>query len=172
MKLKPDAEWYVFVEADTYLSWDDLLEWLPQFESSKPRYIGEATWIGGTAFAHGGSGWIVSNPVMHMASERHMSALEDWNTITTEEWAGDCVFGRLLSDVGIPVLNTWPLLQGQPPLELDFTAEAYDKRLWCSPPVSYHHVTAADIAALCEFEQDWRRNVSVPAPGCSSLLFR
>ncbi|KAL1640273.1 hypothetical protein SLS58_007089 [Diplodia intermedia] len=60
----PHTQWFVFIEADTALVWSNLLRWLPRFDAGKAWYIGCPTWIAGTAFAHGGTGIILSRPAL------------------------------------------------------------------------------------------------------------
>jgi hypothetical protein len=39
-ELQPDKEWYVFAETDTYIVWRNLVQWLQNFDSTEPLYLG------------------------------------------------------------------------------------------------------------------------------------
>ncbi|GIC88912.1 glycosyltransferase family 31 protein [Aspergillus udagawae] len=161
LRVRDDAKWYVFMEADTYYIWSNLLQWLAKLDPNKPYYLGNPTQIGPIIFAHGGSGFILSREAMHRASELRAQDIDGWDRYTEEQWAGDCVLGKLLHDAGAPLVWSWPLLQSNTPAEFDHFSEAYSKKPWCYPPVAYHHVTAEDIQELAKFDQWFLRNNSV-----------
>jgi hypothetical protein len=160
LRVRDDAKWYVFMEADTYYIWSNLLQWLAKLDPNKPYYLGNPTQIGPIIFAHGGSGFILSREAMHRASELRAQDIDGWDRYTEEQWAGDCVLGKLLHDAGAPLVWSWPLLQSNTPAEFDHFSEGYSKKPWCYPPVAYHHVTAEDIQELAKFDQGFLRNVS------------
>ncbi|KAF7156372.1 hypothetical protein CNMCM6106_009639 [Aspergillus hiratsukae] len=161
LRVRDDAKWYVFMEADTYYIWPNLLQWLAKFDPSKPYYLGNPTQIGSVIFGHGGSGFVLSGDAMHRASKWRAEDMDGWDRYTAAEWAGDCVLGKLLLDAGAPLLWSWPMLQSNPPGEFDHFSEAFFKRPWCFPPVTYHHVTPEDIQELAEFNHGFFQNNSV-----------
>ncbi|KAI9374087.1 hypothetical protein BJX61DRAFT_344750 [Aspergillus egyptiacus] len=149
---KPDAKWFVFMEADTYFSWPTLLAWLSRFDASKPYYIGTETQIADVIFAHGGSGFVVSNPAMKLVVDEYAEHADELHNYTDAHWAGDCVLGKVLSNVGVPLTFSWPILQNSNIGELDeFTATFY-RRPWCFPAVALHHLSTSDIRFLHDFE--------------------
>lgn len=153
LRYKPDAKWYVFMEADTYFFWPNLVAWLQKFDASKPLYIGTETQIADVIFAHGGSGFIVSNPAMKMASNEYATRTAELNDYTNFHWAGDCVLGKVLHDVGVGLHYSWPLLQNSNLGELDeFLTDLYRKP-WCFPAIALHHLTNEDIKDLYQFER-------------------
>jgi hypothetical protein len=160
LQVRNDSKWYVFMEADTYYIWPNLLQWLAKFDPNKPYYLGNPTQIGSVIFGHGGSGFILSRDAMHRASEWRADDIPGWDRYTASEWAGDCVLGRLLLDAGAPLLWSWPMLQSNPPAEFDHLSEAFSKKPWCFPPVTYHHVTPEDIQELAKFDHGFFQNVS------------
>ncbi|OCK79299.1 glycosyltransferase family 31 protein [Lepidopterella palustris CBS 459.81] len=155
LRIKPDAEWYIFMEADTYLVWPNLLEWLTQFNSSEPHYIGSQMRTGDVLFGHGGSGYIISNPAIRKVSAHRAARLAEYNELTAGHLAGDCVLGKAMGDVDVPLLWSWPILQASRPLSLDYAAENWGERLWCRPVVSYHTVSSGDIESFWQFERRW-----------------
>ncbi|KAL4897536.1 hypothetical protein BDV59DRAFT_45972 [Aspergillus ambiguus] len=151
------AKWYIFMEADTYFSWPTLLQWLTHFDASKPHYIGTETQIADVIFAHGGSGFIVSNPAMQRVSDAYADRTVELNEYTDAHWAGDCVLGKVLADVGVPLHFSWPILQNSNVGELDEFTQSFYRRPWCFPAVAFHHLTARDIEDLWSFERRrWR----------------
>lgn len=64
--LYPDKKWYTFVETDTYMFWATMLQFQASLDHTKPYHMGSQNWIGDDAFAHGGSGFVVSNPALRL----------------------------------------------------------------------------------------------------------
>ncbi|KAG4435477.1 hypothetical protein IFR05_009049 [Cadophora sp. M221] len=64
-EMRPGSKWYVFVETDSYVVWSNLAEWLSRLDSTKPIYLGAPIMLGGQAFAHSGSGYVLSNAAMN-----------------------------------------------------------------------------------------------------------
>ncbi|ODM18527.1 hypothetical protein SI65_06399 [Aspergillus cristatus] len=152
-KYKSDAKWYVFMEADTYFVWGSLLAWLEHFNPEDPLYIGTETQIADVIFAHGGSGFIVSNPAMKRVVDEYSVKSNEIHAYTAGHWAGDCVLGKILLDVGVPLHFSWPMLQNTAVAELDEFSPDFYRRPWCYPAVAFHHLSALDIQSLWEFEQ-------------------
>lgn len=157
-QVRPDAKWYVFMEADTYLIWPNLVAWLARQDSKKPRYFGNPVQINDVIFAHGGSGIVLSSPAMQLVSDRYASYVEEINSFTAVQWAGDCVLGKVLADVGVPLSWSWPMLQGGMPWDFDYFGDAFRKKTWCYPAISFHHANATEVEQMWQFNQEWFRN--------------
>ncbi|KAL4884770.1 hypothetical protein BJY04DRAFT_181994 [Aspergillus karnatakaensis] len=152
-KHKPDAKWFVFMEADTYYSWPTLLAWLSHFDASKPHYIGTETQIADVIFAHGGSGFVISNPAMKLVADEYTDRADELHEYTDAHWAGDCVLGKVLSNVGVKLTFSWPILQNSNIGELDEFTTTFYRRPWCFPAVAFHHLSKSDVRFLYDFEQ-------------------
>jgi hypothetical protein len=150
---KPDAKWFVFMEADTYFSWSTLLVWLSHFDPSKPHYIGTETQIADVIFAHGGSGFVISNPAMKLVADEYTKRADELHEYTDAHWAGDCVLGKVLSNVGVQLSYSWPILQNSNIGELDEFTTTFYRRPWCFPAVAFHHLSPSDVRFLHDFEQ-------------------
>jgi hypothetical protein len=151
-----DAKWYVFTDADTYISSSNLLSWTRQMDHTKGIYLGAPTVIDEQIFGHGGSGYLLSNAAMHAVAEQYRSNQTAWDEFTARHWAGDCVLSHVLSHMGIGLTWSYPMIQGKSPTYLDFVNEVgYDRRLWCYPAVSYHHVKRDTVESMWRFEQLW-----------------
>lgn len=152
---KPDAKWFVFIEADTYLGWSNLLEFLGKFDDTKPYYIGKHLYINDVEFGYGGAGFVLSNPAMHKVIEQRSEHVNEYEEFTKTHWVGDCALGKVLEDVKIPLHRAFPHFQGDSPASVDPAVTKIDRNLWCYPTITYHHVSPAEIEELWEFEQDW-----------------
>lgn len=159
-RAKPDAKWFVFLEADTYPIWPNLLSWLAHFNHEERLYLGNQMQIGPTLFAHGGSGFVLSHAAIHAVADFHKLHIDEWDDITDQEWAGDCVLGRALAAAGIGLTWSWPHVTTQSVWEQDMLHEAFDKTPWCFAPFTFHHMTPADVDRFWEFEQQWFADVS------------
>ncbi|KAF3401393.1 hypothetical protein DPV78_005689 [Talaromyces pinophilus] len=153
---KPDAKWFVFMEADSYFLWPNLVTWLSQLDHEQDWYLGYPMQIGDTIFAYGGSGFVISNPVMRkMVQYLDEKPQTEINDYTATQWAGDCVLGKVFGDAGVGLNWSWPMLQDTKPWEVDYFAAVGDKRAWCFPVVSYHHMQPDDIQTLYAFDKEW-----------------
>lgn len=157
----PEMKWYVFIDADTYIVWSSLLDHLATLDHTKPYYSGVEVYIGTVGFAHGGSGFIVSQPAMRMVVQHFKAHQEEFEAFTDGHWAGDCVLGKAFTDAGVKLTSAWPIMQGDYPGIVPYIAPdgrpmpPLDARIWCNPTVSYHHMQADMIEDLWQFEQEW-----------------
>lgn len=155
----PNAKWFVFIEDDTYLVWNNLLEYLSNFDASKPYYIGKHLYINDIEFGYGGAGFILSNPAMRKVSEHRSVRIKDYEDFTASHWVGDYALGKVLEDIKVPLHKAFPHLQGDSPATMDPATVKIDRDAWCYPAVTYHHVTPSEIEELWAFEQDWFKRV-------------
>ncbi|KAF2260230.1 hypothetical protein CC78DRAFT_29549 [Lojkania enalia] len=151
----PNAKWFVFIESDTYLGWNNLLEYLSNFDPNKPYYIGKHLYINDIEFGYGGAGFILSNPAMRRVSEQRSVRIKDYEDFTATHWVGDCALGKVLEDVKIPLHRAFPHLQGDSPATMDPATNKIDRDAWCYPAITYHHMSPAEISTLWSFEQEW-----------------
>lgn len=155
LTMHPHFNWYVFVEPDTYLVWSNFLRWLEKLDSNKPLYFGSEVQIGDDVFAHGGSAFVLSRPALEKGVEEYRSRKTQWHEFTADHWAGDCVLGKALHDSGVELTWTWPMLQGGNPSLMEWHEAKPERKLWCLPALSYHHLNADEVRKLFQFEQTW-----------------
>ncbi|EMC99918.1 hypothetical protein BAUCODRAFT_355172 [Baudoinia panamericana UAMH 10762] len=147
---QPDAKWYIFLEADSYMAWPNVLELLAQYDPGKPWYLGAVHFFGDTAFAHGGMGYFISNAAM-----RKLDAIWDrkhitkWERMTAEGCCGDVDLGAVLYEAGVNLTGI-PGLYGE-----GVTWFEWDPERWCEPAISWHHMRAHDVESLYQFETKW-----------------
>lgn len=157
LRHRPKAKWFVFIEPDTYLVWPNLLEYLSRMDASKPYYIGKHMYIGDVLFAHGGSGFALSNIAIRKATEQWNAHRDDYDRYVEKSWAGDMVLGKIMKDVGIDLFWAFPHFQGDPLSLLDPNITKINRRPWCFAPITYHHMRKEEVRLFWEFEQDWHR---------------
>ncbi|KAB8446192.1 hypothetical protein FH972_025174 [Carpinus fangiana] len=156
---QPTANWYIFIEADTFLVWSNMLKYLSKLDSSKPIYLGGQNWMGDTEFANGGSGYILSNSAAHMFTKQIDSNRQKYEKAVDEDCCGDLMIAKVLRDIDIRITRAFPIVQGETPSTLDYTGLH-----WCHPVVTYHHMSADEIADYWKFEQQWLRGPNAQAP--------
>jgi len=156
---KPDARWYVFLEADSYICWPNLLAWLALYNSDEPHYLGSQMQIGSTVFAYGGAGYAISQPAMRKVVEYRRAHLTELEEYTKNNWAGDEVLGHALLQAGVSLQWTYPNTQNELPGRIDYTSLAYGKRIWCYAPIGWHHMDPTDIESMYTFDRAWNYTV-------------
>ncbi|KAM3414356.1 hypothetical protein BST61_g11001 [Cercospora zeina] len=148
-------DWFVMIEADTSLSWLNLLLWLQKMDPQKPYYLGSQNVIGETTFAHGGSGIVVSRKAADTIAAARQNAGKErydelWEKETATSCCGDEILARAFLAVEIPITPAWPLIQGEKISTIDFT-----ERHWCTPSLTWHHVTPIEVDQYWQFQLDW-----------------
>ncbi|KAI7541875.1 glycosyltransferase family 31 protein, partial [Hortaea werneckii] len=152
----PDhIEWFLLMEADTSISWTNLLQWLRTMDPKKPYYLGAQNVIGSTTFAHGGSGVVISRRAADLLEEKR-SALgkshydSTWEETTSTSCCGDEIVARAFLDVDVPLTPAWPLIQGETVSSIDWKPDH-----WCTVALTWHHVRPIEIDSLFQFESAW-----------------
>lgn len=158
-------KWYFFIEADTYVSLHNLLPWIAKLDHTKPIYAGAQVMIGDHEFGHGGSGWLLSSTAAEMMSETYHGNLSTWEKLVDNDCCGDLVMAKVLlaTDPPTRLLRSFPLIQGETVTSLDWSATH-----WCKPAVTWHHVDAAGVDKLWQFERRWSVNYGTSKP----ILFK
>lgn len=156
-RYSPDSKWFVFIEADTYLMWPNLVEYLSKLDASQNWYMGNPMWIGDVLFAHGGSGFVISQPAMNKVAQHWRSFVAEYDQYTVENWAGDMVLGKALKDVEVELTHLAPHFQGDPVSSFPHSGLRNGHPTWCYAPITYHHMRKGEIQKLWAFEKAWRR---------------
>ena len=178
----PNAEWYVFLESDTYLFWDNIFRLLDKHDSSLPYYFGspapgrnnrpdqnseeeEQTW-----FAYGGSGFILSTAAAHRLVDRPRNGLgvkgarltTEYQELIRNDCCGDSVLGYALHDkAGVEVSGLWPMFN---PHRLEDVP--FGKDYWCEPVISLHKTDPGPMKDLWIWDNGQRQQHERP------LLYR
>ncbi|KAM7217461.1 beta-1,3-N-acetylglucosaminyltransferase radical fringe [Rhypophila decipiens] len=176
--MRPNKEWYVFYETDTYVVWDNLFrfllggldpdkEWYMGSPSpgrvdndyAGPEQNGQRTKIK-TWFANGGPGFVLSRGAMGKLLRRES---EEGRLVTpplTLKWldtirsdcCGDSVLGWALWKVGIKLNGMFPMFNVYPLHGVPFS-----ERKWCQPVLTMHKTLPADMEGLWRWEQGVRK---------------
>ncbi|KAL4898700.1 hypothetical protein BDV59DRAFT_167367 [Aspergillus ambiguus] len=156
---RPGRDWYVFVEADTYLVTRNLVLWLDRMDPSQPLYLGSAAHYNSDLFAHGGSGIVISRGAMSQLLDDDPGLTERYDQHMPSEYYGDYVLMKALREKGITLQNIWPMMQGEKQNSLPFgPGPDTGVRHWCQPLVTMHGVTPGDVSAMWSFEQRRERS--------------
>ncbi|RYP64962.1 hypothetical protein DL771_008531 [Monosporascus sp. 5C6A] len=151
-RLRPGRDWYIFTEADTYVFWANMVQWLRNHSGINPRervYLGSRSFIGGTPFGHGGSGYVISGSLLKHLIEYHPGVVEQYNVKGANECCGDLMLALALEEYEhVKIRQSWPLFNGEKPSTLP-----YGPGHWCEPILTMHHMNAEEISNVWQFEQ-------------------
>jgi hypothetical protein len=147
---KPNKDWYLFIDADTYIVWSTLAQWLKRLDPKKPLYLGSTAFVGDIPFAHGGSGYMVSGAAM----AKFVATIEEKKELTTffdyrakVACCGDLIMAESLFRGKVKLRHVWPMINGEKPKTLPFGPSH-----WCHPVVTMHHMGPEEIADTWNFE--------------------
>jgi Fringe-like len=158
--MKPGMDWYVLIDADSYIFWENLLAWLDNnMDPGKKWYFGSEVNIDGVRFAHGGSGVVMSRAAVYELVVMNERTAARWDPMIQDKCCGDLVLGMAFKELGIELRDVWPLMSGESPASMPF-GPATPEYL-CNPALTMHHLNQNDMRELAKFEQ--RRQSSVGA---------
>jgi hypothetical protein len=160
-------KWYVFIESDTYMFWSTILKYVSTLDHEEPHCLGHRTTrLTDHFFMQGGSGWVLSHEALRLIVsliQDHGRSLDLW---MENEWAGDISLGTVINDARVPMTYAWPIFQPAFFGVTFFGVEFDNRRYWCYPAATYHHMTPESIRDMWKMEQQWIReenDVSSPS---------
>ncbi|KAF9874386.1 hypothetical protein CkaCkLH20_07949 [Colletotrichum karsti] len=158
--MRPNYDWYVYIDADTYVLWPTLVQWLKKLDPKNKHYLGSVTMIRNFVFGHGGSGYIISQAAHHdMIAGKH-NVGNQWDVRASKECCGDYIFALAMKEnADVNVHNVWPTINGEKPFTLP-----YGPTHWCHPIVTMHHMNAEEISSFWEYEHKRYSDKSLPNP--------
>jgi hypothetical protein len=148
--VSPDSDWFVFIDADTYVFADNLMAELQKMNPDDHKYMGSGSIMGvGYPFAHGGSGVILSRKTMQMGFGSFGSDIyKKYEDLTFEWCCGDMMVAVALHEqLGVDC-DFHPGVQGRP-----YWGINYWESDWCTPLLTAHHMGPRDIEIMWEYEQ-------------------
>jgi hypothetical protein len=149
--MKPDAKFYFFIEADTSLSWTNILQWVARLDYRIPYYSGSPTFINSIQLAQRGSGIMLSQGAMRRYAKSYDELYASkWEPKLGDGCCGDLALAQALSDAHVEFYSSWPLMQGEQPSTLD-----YSQKHWCAPAVSWHHTNSAVLDDMWSGQTNW-----------------
>ncbi|KAJ5914654.1 hypothetical protein N7504_003537 [Penicillium tannophilum] len=158
----PTAEWFVFIETDTYIFWDNMFRLLDQYDPTVPLYFGSPSpgfWLENEQrvwFAYGGSGFVLSRAAVEKLTERQTgeygaylepSVSERYMEVVDRDCCGDSVLGFALYQKGINISGLWPMFNAHALHGIPF-----DAKHWCQPVISLHKSLLPDMTGLAKWE--------------------
>ncbi|KJX99068.1 hypothetical protein TI39_contig374g00031 [Zymoseptoria brevis] len=150
-----DKKWFVFIDTDTFIDWDNLFTLLEHLDPDKRMYLGSPVWLPGLQFAHGGSAYALSSGALDALDYAAQSPQEplysQFGFNTTELCCGDEALARVLKSKGVSLKGYWPMFNGETPATLSF-----GKDLWCEPVVSLHHLGDNEMYHLWRWSEEWK----------------
>ncbi|TQV93818.1 Chondroitin N-acetylgalactosaminyltransferase [Cordyceps javanica] len=168
-EMKPNRDFYVFYETDTYVFWDPLLRFLDTLDPDAPLYMGSASpgrldeFGRPTRFANGGPGYVLSRAAVKHLLHRRTSptgfyldpplSAKHGNLLHDDECCGDSVLGFALWKSGIQMQALYPMFAQHPMQHLPF-----DAMRWCSPLFTLHKPSFDDMRAVFQWEFTSRSN--------------
>ncbi|KAF4426654.1 hypothetical protein F53441_14103 [Fusarium austroafricanum] len=147
-EMRPNKEWYVFAEADTYVFWSNLVWYLRnRVNGTETPYVGSVAMLKGKPFAHGGSGYVIHGDTM-----RKMAQIPDlahkYDMMATHECCGDYLMSLAVLETGKKVKQAHPMFNGEKPVTLPF-----GNNHWCEPLLTMHHMNPEEVSDAWHFEQ-------------------
>ncbi|KAJ5752247.1 hypothetical protein N7520_009164 [Penicillium odoratum] len=152
-KMRPHADWYVFIEADTYFFWDTLFRMLDQLDPSMMHYLGSPVGGGrGLYFAYGGAGFVLSRGLMNRlndGSSKESRLSVKYQDLAKKDCCGDAVLAyAIMDEAGVKVEGLNPTFSGE-----ELGAIEVNKERWCIPLLSLHRMSPEQLTALWEWER-------------------
>ncbi|KAG8160476.1 hypothetical protein KVR01_010012 [Diaporthe batatas] len=148
-RLRPGYDWYFFVDADTYVSWPNMVQILRKLDPKVPWYLGSPTMIGGHLFGHGGSGYAVSSAAMIEFAGQHPGIANKYDERVKDVCCGDYMFATSLKEtIGLELKSLWPMTNGDKP-----SMFPYGDGHWCQAVGTMHHMSSEEVSQFWAFER-------------------
>ena len=151
-RMRPNAPWYFFVEADTSFNWENLVTFLKKLDPKKPYYIGSNAYVGDVEFAHGGTGFLLSNAAVKKFIKSQDDVAAKYDPKMSETCCGDAMLAEALRDSGILLTKSWPMTNGEKPITIPYSSPGH----WCQPIITMHHVNQIEVSDIWSWEQERR----------------
>lgn len=147
----PNAEWYIFIETDTYVFWDVLFRVLEKVDPYERHYLGTA--VAGAHdrwFAYGGAAIALSQGLLRdltLEGDQRLSVRYEW--MAREDCCGDAVLAYVFyAELGVRIGNMYPTFSGEEP-----QWAWVSKENWCTPLLSLHHINTEALSSLWHWER-------------------
>ncbi|KAL2887013.1 putative glycosyltransferase family 31 protein [Ceratocystis lukuohia] len=146
--MRPNYDWYMTIDADTYVMWPTLMQWLKTLDPKRPQYLGNVALLGSFPFGHGGSGYLLSKAAMEEFVGKHPGVANAYDVPVKSVCCGDYMFAQSIKDkVGLDIQQMWPTINGDKPYTM-----AFSRSQWCHPIVTMHHMNSEEVATFWDFE--------------------
>lgn len=154
--MRHHKKWFVLIELDTYIVWDNLFRWLSHRDADQALYVGSPVWSKNRpVFAHGGSGIILSRGSLQILTSQGQKIRVDgppgshqFGQDLREECCGDEVLAKVLKNYGVTLMGYWPMINGEKVTTVRFG----QKEQWYEPAITLHHLSEKDLDDMCHWE--------------------
>ncbi|ORX95131.1 hypothetical protein BCR34DRAFT_498702 [Clohesyomyces aquaticus] len=157
----PSAKWYMFVESDTYVFWDNLFRLVDTYNYTDPWYFGSPSpgrkdnqdrtiW-----FAYGGAGFLLSANAAQRFTFHEKHRLGEIPRVSDRfredirhDCCGDSMLGWAMHEkLGLDVAGLWPMFNPHPLRGIPFS-----KLYWCEPVLTLHKTIPEEFNSLYQWE--------------------
>ncbi|CAK4033969.1 glycosyltransferase family 31 [Lecanosticta acicola] len=149
----PEKKWFVFLQTDTFIFWNNLLTMLRAYDSKKAWFLGAQ--VEGSELADLKAGFVLSHAAMQALMKMFRADYESWQQRADYHPSGASILGTALAEAGVQLSNAWPLLQSSSLGSLDWSESRHERKLWCYPAVSYGKVDTETIREMWKFQHGW-----------------
>lgn len=150
----PKAEWYIMLDDDTYLFFDNLKYYLSKYDPLKDHYMGSGRletscpitlFKNQTMFGMGGAGVILSRSAM-IKLYNNMDKCKKYETCGY----GDGALAECLREIGLLFDNAlYDVMNGESPEDLYYSWQEDA----CLLPITFHHVKPFTVQKLYEIDR-------------------
>lgn len=150
-QLKPDRNWYAFIDTETYLVRANLMAWLGQHDPSKAVFIGNPPdEDSNDPFATSGNTFILSGQAMHELFVDRTTDIKAWDMHAMDYKSSfDVLYSALSTELNLKINTTWPAISGFNP-----STVPYGPGVWCEQVMSMHSVSTDVASDLWRLERD------------------
>jgi hypothetical protein len=157
--MRPKSQWFVFIELDTYVNYDNLYRFLTHFNPRSAHYFGSPIFAKNkkdVTFAHSGSGYILSRGALEkvmafgrmFGENKHFPGTHFFGQDVKNNCCGDDVLGHVLKKSGVSLRGYWPMFNGEPPYGIRYNSDQ-----WCEAIISMHQMQDDDFTLLRKWEE-------------------
>ncbi|SPO28246.1 uncharacterized protein UTRI_10198 [Ustilago trichophora] len=152
----PRKKWYVIVEADTFLFFNQLVKWLSTLDPQEQYMFGHPSFCDydgkSTMFTHGGSGIVLSRGIMEASFGTDSEFEHNHDDLIQKSAFGDALLSKAIYDSDSVTLS-----ELSPQAEDRFNSDPprilkFHRANWCKSILTFHHITPADAAHLYDFQ--------------------
>ncbi|KAH8646835.1 hypothetical protein BX600DRAFT_476978 [Xylariales sp. PMI_506] len=168
-RMRPNLDWYFIIDADTYVFWPNLVQWLNTMDPYEDHYWGRVNWRDGIPHGIGGSGFLLSQKTMKSFADAFPSQAKKYDMEVKNICCGDVMFAKALKEMtDVAVQDFSPALGYDSPWILRFGPEQ-----WCQPILTLHHINSEEHSAAWEFEQRfYEAQKTIPHELRQPIVFR
>ncbi len=158
-KKQPNAKWYIFVDADAFLGFHNIVQTLGKLNHTLPVYVGaNNSHDDDFSFSHGGSGYVLSagavNAFENIYDTEHV---KKWEAETNVTCCGEVMLAKAMKTAGVKKQDAFPAMQSATIGDYE-----WNDRSWCETPWTWHHVRTQEIKELSDFDRSWYKSNQKP----------